>query len=366
MKIVKTDDEVMKLSGGGGGLAFVGFLLLAGAAAIVFFVRRAGGELFGIHLIPAGVLAFLGLLLAFGRSGMILDRTCGTAEKWWGLAFGVKLWTRETSLSGLDRVALESRVQGSGKNRHRVYPVALAGGAEPLEVDAHLEYPESRRLAERLSRFFGVPLHDDAEGTLTVREPDFLDESLAEQAARLGKPEALPEPPQEMLSAIEDDGETLSITAPAAGFTAFHKAVLALVLGIGALTTVSGRLGALVIFIPIALFVSQHALERTIFKADARRFSVRKVGLVSRMKQSFPAEDVEELFVSLPRWEHPSSQKEVPERLRGFADSVAAFAGRAVMVARSDKMSLTVPVTVDPAEAEYLAALLRARLAGTG
>ncbi|MBI5843087.1 MAG: hypothetical protein HZB23_00285 [Deltaproteobacteria bacterium] len=309
-------------------------------------------------------------------------------EIWWGLWPSVKFKSKTFALKGVERVEIDRilKYKDSSKSRRPCYPVILAGGPEEIEFSKSFQYLESRRIAEAIAGFWEVPLHDRSEGTLVVREPDRLNESLAAQAShRREKPDTLPEPPAEMLSSLEDDGRTLVIEIPLMGFIVFHKIAVLAIMGVfGIITLFQYLTGTLIVVNPPGVnalllplidpvniisflgifFVFQHASERTIITADRQGLLIRKKGMISRTVVKMKAELMEEFFAAAWLTER-SARDHGRESLKNMLGLFKKFAkSHSCLIARNDRKVASVTIPVPQAEAEYIAALVTARLSG--
>ncbi|MEM7246936.1 MAG: hypothetical protein AAF533_16425 [Acidobacteriota bacterium] len=136
--------------------------------------------------IPSGwwmALAFgvFGILVIDFRVGWTMDRSTGELREWRGLG---RWRTRDrTPLAQYRYVELK-------RNARRSELDILIGVVEPtILLASYPTYLEARRMAERLARFLRVPLQDVAAGSMSIREPSELGESLRDRLARAGAPD---------------------------------------------------------------------------------------------------------------------------------------------------------------------------------
>jgi hypothetical protein len=165
----------------------------------------------------------VGLGMATGRRGIIIDRRRHRVVKWYGLL--VPLMRREHMLGLCDRLAVTREERKSDKSTRIVYPVRLEGNAQekPICIEEPLDYQQARATAESLSRFLGLPLVDRSFGKEVVREPDRLDESLRERARRTGEEMGDAVAPPQMRSTLQQETDTLQIRIPPTGVTSLHR-----------------------------------------------------------------------------------------------------------------------------------------------
>jgi hypothetical protein len=157
------DPDVIAFKHGGGWQILFGFpFVIVGILAILTCVgllplEGEGGEgaimaagFFGI------VFTAVGVVLLFGRSGVIIDRRRGEVVQWRGLV--VPFEWRARALERFDRIRLEIRRDERGAS----YPVLLRGGdpAETIIVEQTGDYLRARRTAENLALFLGKQLED--------------------------------------------------------------------------------------------------------------------------------------------------------------------------------------------------------------
>lgn len=118
------------------------------------------------------VFGSIGLVLLFGETEIVIDRTAGRVRKTARLFF---LRTRESR--GLDefrglRISWEySRSDDSQPHSYRVYVLALepdpgASGADGFEIARSSAYEQVRSGSEKIGRFLNLPVHDDSQKAL--------------------------------------------------------------------------------------------------------------------------------------------------------------------------------------------------------
>jgi hypothetical protein len=229
------DPDIIERKSGGGCLTVFG---------IPFFLSGLWVLLIGIGVgpipaaggLPASAVAVLfgiifmavGVVLIFGRSGLIIDRRENRVIQWQGLL--VPLRRTVQPLDSFDGVRLDCNREDKAKS----YPVQLKKSGDPagaITVEQPADYPRARQTAETLARFIRKPLEDLSSGKSVIRAPDLLDESLRERVRRLGEERGFfPPQPIPMRTKIEQtvDGVILSIPGPALGPGRLFPLVVAL------------------------------------------------------------------------------------------------------------------------------------------
>lgn len=212
-----------------------GLIAIFGAMFLVPGVLLASTAIRGTLPIGAGLLGVVftcvGALLAFGRLGVTLDRASGTFTTWrW---FFMPWESEPRKLSEFTAVQLTRERQGSGRNACIVYPVRIcrssADRADIVTLKQPRTYREGRTLAEQVARYVELPLADRTAGE-TVRQPDELDQSVAQ---RLQRAEARVAWPSEMTDSriqCQQRGRDLDMTLPASGLQPQHVLIIGVML----------------------------------------------------------------------------------------------------------------------------------------
>lgn len=270
----------------------------------------------------------IGVGLIFGRAGVDIDRRSGSVTSWWGLM--VPMRSSRDHLSEFTHVSLRRKVIRSKNSTRIVYPVALAREGEGDDVDCESpgDYTQARNKAEQLAKFTGLNLHDSTGAQTTVHEADYLDESVADRAKRLGLAPEWPELPAGSAIQYETVGESAVIRLPPPGFQWMYLVML-----IPALIFVgfflfafaipfagsSGDMPAairlffyafmsLFIILPIGgtliPAIRGMSLRETI-AASWQGIQIERKGLIGTKKWTFPADELEELSVDRPRINQP-------------------------------------------------------------
>lgn len=168
------------------------------------------------------VFASVGATLMFGRAGLTIDRRTMKLVKWWGL--GVPMKKKEYNLGLFDRITIGRERRKSGNSSRTAYPVKLEGyeGIEKIEYEAPSDYQQARQVGEELAAFLNMDLEDSSSGKKIVRESDKLDESLRDRLKRRGELPETMSMPAEMKSQISEEGHSVCIEIPSAGFKRIH------------------------------------------------------------------------------------------------------------------------------------------------
>lgn len=320
MALVRTSDsDVLEVRRGGGWVGLLGLLFLAPGLGIIAWslgLVPDGADAmpwyFGVPFGLAFAAAGAGVLL--GRAGVILNRRDCTVTTWWGLLVPFRRTRRE--LAEFAQVVLNREVRRSKNSMYTVYPVRL-GGPKPVLIEEPRDYARARRVAEEISAFLSRPLADSSSGTLIVRQPDELDESLRDHARRTGARWELPPQPAVIRSELQVEGARIVVRIPPPGvrpavvigvvlaglvplaiFAVFLMPLLAAgKLPAGPVLLVAAACLAL-IELPLLFFVmAGRTPMRVVVGPDG--LSVERQGLLRGRRVHLPANEIEELI--LPR-----------------------------------------------------------------
>lgn len=175
--------------------------------------------------------AALGVLLTFGGERITIDTGDRQVRvvygRWWP-------WKREThSLDEYDAVEMHvqstrmgGETHGSGQPTH---PVRLLAGGDELQLANVTSYRTARSIAEQVSSYTGLPLHDATEGEAVVREADSLSESLAERGNRLGEQVEWPKLRRNSRIEVYPHGHDTVIDLPRLSSQKFREGVIGVV-----------------------------------------------------------------------------------------------------------------------------------------
>jgi hypothetical protein len=207
--------------------------LLAGLfiLARTFDIIHANSKVDLIVGVPAGLFFFLiGLTMLCLKRGATLDLSNDTATAW--ISMLVPFVRRTCKLSGTKSVTLEKvvRSQTGTSNVSTCFCVHLDGEYDVLMVGKAQMYEDARRIAESVADFMDVVLIDKSSGRAVKRQPGTLDQSPREQAQDKSQPQKIPEPPSNLKSIIEHQGDTLTIAVPIVS-NLFSKNVISLMPG---------------------------------------------------------------------------------------------------------------------------------------
>ncbi len=160
--------DVLEFTQGGGAVAAAGLLVHAlgiFVAILPFWVPDLPGSnvpprLMAWTIFPLGLfLCWLGATVAFGRTGIVLDRGSRTAVVWWG--FLVPFSSRELSLEDASGVIIGPEDARGGAT---VYPVRLGFSGEEITLIESKEHHQARRCAEVVANFLELGIDDSTEG----------------------------------------------------------------------------------------------------------------------------------------------------------------------------------------------------------
>ncbi len=358
------DPHVMKKRTGGGLIMLFGMpFLLAGLAVMAAPFGLLPSEAAPppwYLMVPFGsIFATVGAAFVFGRAGVTVDKLQGRIITWWGLLVPFK--STQYNIADYDRVAIRQEVRRSKNSTYTIYPVRIEGGVESIDWDTLRDPTKARAAAEELAKFLGFKVVDASAGEEIVREADRLDESLRERRQRTGEDIDMPDPPANMRTQCQVDGESITLIIPPPPATIFDKISLAFafVPGIVALGfffaafpkdmpplfrfIFMGFIGVFFVIAPITVMVGKVlARTRTQQKINASpdRLRVETRGPFRTKVVEIPANELEELQIALPKGhENMESQLEaMPEALRPF---LRAMARRVPIRAISDRATVT-------------------------
>lgn len=316
------------------------FALIPLVAIGAFLASGAPAQVTGFPLL----FVLLGLALALGRRGAIVDKPAKTITTWWGLWFPIG-----RTAHVFDEVAYVSigrEVRGSSKSRVTVYPVRVQ--PDGVELVAPQRYKDARRAAEQSARYLGVLLRDSSTGTEVTREPGSLDQPLRDRLLQQGARPTAPGAPPARLAVGADGDKTICVLPPA---------------GIGLINVFSVLAGLLMSGAVVAFIVSNHP-PAPLVAAAAVVAALPILGtalpllsaLLGRDKVVFSAEGVE-----LRRWEPYRSSQRIPVQeleelfvVNEMRLTITPAGGGASVVARSDRMTLYLGRSLTTDEAEWL------------
>lgn len=321
--------DQLRFRKGGGCLALFGlpFFLMG----LLFMVMGLKGEMkseSGEPVEPLFAVLFtlpfiaIGAGFMFGRAGVDIDHRSGSVVSWWGLMVPIR--SRRDDLSEFTHVSLRRKIIRSKNSTRTVYPVALAREGDDLDCESPGDYTQARTKAEQLAKFTGLNLHDSTGAQTVVHEADYLDESIADRARRLGLAVEWPELPAGSRIQYETVGESAVIRLPPPGFQWFYIVMLIPALIFVSFfvfsfllpfTQNSGEMPpgirlffygfmSLFIILPIGGVLIPafrgSALRETV-AASWQGIQIERKGLIGTKKWTFPAEELEELSVNRPR-----------------------------------------------------------------
>jgi uncharacterized membrane protein len=224
-----SDPNQLKLTTGGGGiltlfgLPFLAaglFVLVAPAFGVVIHSEGGGEAPAATRFLLGGLFSLIGAAIAFGRAGVILDRSREEASFWWGLLIPLKRRTRPLSdfeLVALHREVRTTRSSNGGSQSYTVFPVRLrATQGEDEELSSPRSRQPARAQAERVAKFLDFGMADATGEGETVRAAGTLDHSLREQLR--DDPPPVPQQPNLGEGRYETEGRTAVIELPAPGF----------------------------------------------------------------------------------------------------------------------------------------------------
>lgn len=315
------DPDELRYKRGGGFLMVLGLPFFASGmgfaiAGMLGKVTAKGGG----QASPIGVVAFsmifisVGAIMAFGRTGTVLNRREKTVTTWWGLLVA---FSKKTLPLKDGWVYLKREVRRSKNSTYTVFPVRLSSGKD-LTLSEHQKYESARADAERAAKFLDFGIVDTSTGQMVRREAGTLDESLRQRLAREGTVPAMPEKPLECKVRESVEGDEAVFELPPGG------QLLGLLIGAVAIVPLiafgfimtsminsSGRNAqgseVLYLFVAIAggavllgvgLPVLRALTMRETVTVSTRGVRLKTHWLLSSTTKQIPADELEELAVS--------------------------------------------------------------------
>lgn len=393
------DPDVLNRHESVGCLRRLGIVLLLIGAGLLFMAwslseTGRGQPRAPIVLLAVGSMTLLGgAFCALVHGGAFLDRREKVEVRWWKAA---GLGRRQgKSFAGADRVTIG--VDSGGADSPTTYPVRLAGpaGIEALALDKPADYQQARATGEQVARFLDLPLHDHSAGVPVVRQPAELDEPLRSRLRRTNGLPPLPTAPPDPRARVDQASNGLRIEIAGAGVSAVgwipvgFAAVFSAIVGANLLPALlrggwspSLGLGLLFVLAPLLLTLKgagSQVLRRTVIEASRLGLRVEMVHWLTRKTVEIPADEIEELI--LLRLDAPGGLpgKESAEAWEWSLEHGRTSDGRALpkaprwlwrlaqtpgILARSDRVSVTVAAGLPPEELAYLHGLLLRALVG--
>jgi hypothetical protein len=376
-RIPSSDPDQIVYRSGGGCLAVFGLPFLAAGLAVLTMPlwgiplkdSKTGKPMPWFFSLVMGVpFTAVGVGLVFGRGGKVLDRRAGTLTTWWGLLVPWKMTTRP--LSDFASVSISREVRRTKNSSYTVYPVRLDSGERTgLTLEEPRDTSQARRLGEDAAKFLNVRLVDRSLGDAIVREAVELDESLRERARRTGERPPLPEPPPACRASHQVVGDALVFDLPAPGFRignvfamAFGLLIPLVVVGIfvGAILpdkqmpsemklVLALVLGVFCVLAPLFFTWAgsiRSARARTQVEVSPDVLRVRMQGLFREQVTEIPTSELEELQII-----HQTGA--VSSR-----GQISFPRGSEVILARSDRTSVTFGVGLSRPELEWIKAVI--------
>lgn len=336
--------DTLKMNSGGGlrhlavGLPFLLMSLFMGYQ-ILLSRGDLGGKLPILGFIS--IFCAVGVGLVFGRRGADFHRGSESVVAWWGLLF-LPFSRKTRRWDEFERVHLSTRIVRTKNGSYTVYPVRLEGKGDGMLLMEMRDYLSGRATAEKAAKFMNLGMLDDGGEVQVFREPGTMDESVRDRLRRTGERPAVASPPELSQIRLEVGDSDISFQFP-------EPEVSPVLVLIGSVIAL-GLIGAIGYFVEpffgviLALFLlpgvyrglrDYGGVDRLTVDRDTLRL-VRS-GPAGTMRREIPLDELEDLEVSTRR-------------------------GR--IVARSDKLTLTIGAKLGPDEAGWVVDTLKLAMVG--
>lgn len=361
-------------------------------------------------LIQAALFITIGLLLALGRSGVIIDKRNMMITKWYGILAPILKFHKP--IADFNRVLLTKEARRSGKSTITVYPVSVESGADKLvEIAAPTDFNSARQLSENIAKYLRLDIADSSSGEEIIRELDFLDESLRDRVKRLNEIIETPEMPPNMRAVVEEQYGILSIRIPPMGFGCLHYVMLTPALFFGVFIFAFMGYPALkegTDFVPLIMtgifFLIPLAILLNFALSSARRqyrievsratLKVEQINLFGKSSHEIPVDELESLvisasripleaieefaegktdtFSSLTQNENITAEQQIEmqkimipnSKFKGLMNMLIRILPGPGIIATSDKLSINFGRSLLPSEIKYLHALIKKTIVG--
>jgi len=269
------------------------------------------------HILAIPIWMAAVVLVCLGREGFTIDRRNRVATVWWG--YGLPFRRMKRSFSRCVEVTVcRKKTTDLQLGQIKSFPVAIADGAESIQISQPGDYEAARCLARRIARFLDCPLVDATKEPAVQLDVQELDLSLRERIRRSGQVVSWSEPPSGMRCSYEVTGDTIRIEIPrkgvtgsCVGFVALGIAFLAgtpfawsiaesllpqslLLIGGWCLCGCSVGFGLLLVGMGVS-----RAIERTTVEASPRELCIGTRAFWTSQR-IIPAADLQEVTVKLP------------------------------------------------------------------
>ena len=294
-------------------------------------------------------------------------------------------------LAEVRQVTVTKEVRKGKNSSVTVYPIYLEATDGQKKLVEDQDYQTTRRAAEGLARFIGVPLSDSSTGQAALRQADELNECLRDRVRRRGERIESPSAPLRTELKIRQEAEGLTIELPQGGnllsalvpVLLFGAVFVFFLLPIGQLILsddsmpyemkliFGGFFSFFLGLLPLLLLVFR-LLRALTFRVrvvvDGRKLRVEQAFSGSKKAVEIPADELEELELADP----PVSMEQVEEfRRLGQGNIRVKLMMRIIrmgkpsgITARSDKASVTFGENLNPEDQAYLYALVKQAVTG--
>jgi hypothetical protein len=353
----------LEIKTGGGCLMLFGLPFFAAGLFVMSlpFWEHGGDDAPAFFVIPFGLIfASVGGGIMFGRAGTVADNRTRTLTRWWGLLVPFK--STSVSFDDIEAVTILREVRRSKNSTYTVYPVRITGKGGTIDIETPRDYDSARKRSEDFAKFIDVRVEDSSSGERVVREAGTLDESLRDRLRREGRPAVRPVEPDGCRIATSAAGSEAVFEIPPRGFGIGEYIVVgfigvfevvSLFIGLAAVGGIlsdgedaplpmvvgMGVFGLVWLGLPLLAILgianSAKAVDRVI--VSPRELRVERKGIFGLKTLVIPADELEELHLG-------RAENRVP----------TSFAGSQTIVARSDRVSISLGAGLTPDELTWL------------
>jgi hypothetical protein len=337
------------------GTTFLGF------GVATFFRGREAETLTVVAVTAAGLLmSSVGIALALGRRGAMIDPSRRTVTTWWGLL--VPWHSRVQHSDAYQFVTLERAVVRRNNSTGVIYPLGLEGPRDRAALYRFDDYAAARQRAEEVARALRLSMRDTTTGEAQVRSRHSLDEPLTARLREERREAVWPEAPDGLRIKYRTDESGVVFEIPgvpegglrviipviammsvlAAAVTFFLVWKIVTPLWAEASPRLRGFVGLLGVWISAAPALA--VVVVMFFRRSAERVIVSRGGVSVERRRP----------IGLRRWDFPADELEEIVVRRASSPLADGFLNDGALIARSDRDVCEIARTASDAEREWL------------